>query len=366
LRLANKKRFSIDHSSVFFLQSLRGEYYQNEKGVQMKPKKLSFFSKIVFAVTAVGLFAESASAQAFPNQPLTLVVGFAPGGSTDLIARALAAAMEKKLGQPVKVENIAGQGGAAGPRDVARAAPDGYRLLVGNVGMVASKFLYRKEPFDVVRDFDPIGLINEVPLVLVARKELPAKNLKELIATIKANPTTFSVASAGPGSAAHLCGLVFLSSIKLSAVNVPYRGSAPAMADLVENKVDLLCGQTTSTVEEINAKRVTPIIVSTPKRVMRAPFELIPTGVESGLPGFQMSVWHGLFTPKGITPELKKQLTVALQESLSDPNVVKIFNELGTSIANKNQATPAYLANLINKEIDKWGPIIKKSGQFID
>jgi tripartite-type tricarboxylate transporter receptor subunit TctC len=326
--------------------------------------------KKLISITAAATLAFSAvtavQAQAFPSKPLTIVVGFAPGGPTDIVARTLAESLSKQLGQTVLVENKAGAGALIGAGDVAKANPDGYRLLVHHIGMSTAPALYRKMSFNPLTDFEYIGKINEVPMVLVTKKDLPVNNLKELTAYLQANKAKISFANAGLGSASHLCGLMFMSALKTDLTTVPYKGTAPAMTDLIGGQVDMLCDQTTSTSSQLIAKNIKPIVVTTAKRMPQAAFKNIPTSTEAGLPGFQISVWHGLYAPKGTPKAVVFRLAAALQNSLSDPALRTKFEELGATIATKDEATPDFLRNLVKTEIAKWGPIIKAAGEYAD
>jgi tripartite-type tricarboxylate transporter receptor subunit TctC len=316
----------------------------------------------VLSITAVS----AVQAQAYPNKPVTIVVGFAPGGPTDIVARSLAATLEKQLGQPVLVENKAGAGALIGAGDVVKANPDGYRLLVHHIGMSTAPALYRKMAFDPLRDFEYVGVINDVPMILLTKKDMPVNNLKELTAYLQANKGKVSFANAGLGSASHLCGLMFMSALKTDLTKVPYKGTAPAMTDLIGGQVDMLCDQTTSVTAQLTAKTVKPIVITTPKRMPQQALKTIPTSTEAGLPGFQISVWHGLYAPKGTPKAVVYRLASALQASLEDPALRKKFEDLGATIATKEQATPDALSQLLRSEIGKWGPIIKAAGEYAD
>jgi tripartite-type tricarboxylate transporter receptor subunit TctC len=320
-----------------------------------------------FASTAALLLASASApsvAQTYPTKPITFVVGFAAGGPTDIVARTLADAMSKTLGQNVLVENKAGVGGVIGVGDVAKAQPDGYRLLVHHIGMSTAPALYRKLAFDPLKDFEYAGLINEVPMVLVTKPGLPAKNLKDLNAYLAANKNRVTFANAGLGAASHLCGLLFMSTLKLDLTTVPYKGTAPAMSDLIGGQVDLLCDQTTSTTAQIKAGRVQPIAITSAKRL--GTMADIPTTTEGGMPGFQVTVWHGLYAPKGTPKPVMDKIVAAMQAALADPAVAKRFADLGAETVSKDRQTPEALEKHLRAEIAKWTPIIKAAGEYAD
>ena len=310
------------------------------------------------------LLASSVSAQTYPTKPITIVVGFAAGGPTDIVARTIAASMEKTLGQPVLVENKAGAGAIIGIADVARAQGDGYRLLVHHIGMATAPALYRKLSFDPLKDFEYVGLINDVPMVMLAKQDMPVKNLGEMITYIKANQKKISFANAGVGSASHLCGLMFMSTIKTDLTTVPYKGTAPAMTDLIGGQVDMLCDQTTSTTSFIKGGKIHAIALTSMRRLPT--LSDIPTANESGLPGFALSVWHGMYAPKNTPKPVMDKLVAALQTAIADPAVRKRFDDLGAETVTKERATPDALAKHLKAEIDKWGPIIRAAGEYAD
>jgi tripartite-type tricarboxylate transporter receptor subunit TctC len=247
---------------------------------------------------------------------------------------------------------------------VAKAAPDGYTLFLHHIGHSTAPALYRKLPFDPINDFEPIGLINETPMTLVAKKDFPPKDLKELIAYLKANKEKVNLANAGLGAASHLCGMLFMSAIQTSLTTIPYNGTAPAMNDLLGGQVDIMCDQTTNTTTQIKADKIKVYGVTTLKRLASLPN--IPTMDEAGLKGFQVSVWHGLYAPKGTPKPIIDTLTKSLQGALKDATVNQRFADLGAEAVAENRATPDALRNLLKAEIDKWAPIIKKAGVYAD
>ena len=317
------------------------------------------------AAAAVALLcAANAGAQTFPTKPVSIIVPFAAGGPTDTVARGVAAGMEKALGQPVVVENKPGAGGTLGANDVAKASPDGYKLLVWHIGMSTSPALYRRLPFDPLKDFEYVGLINDVPMTLLVRPTLQVRDLKELIAYVKANADKVSLANAGLGAASHLCGLLFQQAIQTDLTTVPYKGTAPAMTDLIGGQVDILCDQTTNTTAQIKGGKVKALALTAPKRLES--LKEVPTASEAGLSGFELGIWHGIYAPKGTPKPVVDKLVAALQASLASPDLVKRFAELGSVIYPAAQQTPDGLAKHLKAEIDKWGPVIKKAGMYAD
>ena len=308
--------------------------------------------------------APAASAQQFPSRPITIVVPFAAGGPTDTVARSVAAAMEKTLNNPVLVENKPGAGGTFGGDNVAKGAPDGYRLLVWHIGMSTSPALYRRLPFDPLKDFEYVGLINDVPMTLLVRPSLAVKDLGELVGWAKANAGKATLANAGLGAASHLCGLLFQQAIQTNLITVPYKGTAPAITDLMGNQVDILCDQTTNTTQQIKAGKVRAVALTADKRLPSLPD--IPTVGEAGLKGMELGIWHGLYAPKGTPKPVVDKLVSALQAALASPDVIKRFNELGSVIYPVAQQTPEGLQKHLKAEIDKWGPVIRKAGVYAD
>jgi tripartite-type tricarboxylate transporter receptor subunit TctC len=319
---------------------------------------------LIACVVLLGVSPTATSAQDYPNKVITMVVPFAAGGPTDTVARLIAAPQSKTLKQQLIVENVLGAGGTIAANRVAKASADGYTILIHHIGMATAPALYRKLPFNPITDFEPIGLINEVPMTLVAKKDFPAKDLKELIAYVKANKDKVNYANAGLGAASHLCGMLFMSAIQTEVTTVPYNGTGPAMNDLLGGQVDLMCDQTTNTTSQIKAGKIKVYGVTTKKRVPSLPN--VPTMDEAGLPGFEVTVWHGLYAPKGTPKPVIDKLTKALQVALKDDNVKLRFAELGTEPVAENRATPAALGAHLKAEIDKWTPIIKKAGVYAD
>src|SRR5262245_31968924 len=303
-------------------------------------------------------------AQQYPSKVITIIVPFAAGGPTDTVARLLAQAMGNALKQQIIVENVGGAGGTIAAARVAKAAPDGYTILIHHIGHATAPALYRKLPYDAINDFEPIGLINEVPMTMVAKLNFPPKDLKALIAYVKANKDAVTYANAGLGAASHLCGMLFMSAIETDVTTVPYKGTGPAMNDLLGGQVDFMCDQTINTTSQIKAGKIKVYGVTTKKRVPSLPN--VPTMDEAGLPGFEVSVWHGLYAPKGTPKPVIDALTKALQTGLHNANVKQRFAELGSEPVADSRATPAALRAHLKAEVDKWGPIIKKAGVYAD
>jgi tripartite-type tricarboxylate transporter receptor subunit TctC len=313
---------------------------------------------------ALGLSAALPALAQYPTKPITLIVPFAAGGPTDTVARSLAAAMQNHLKQTIIVENVGGAGGTLGAEKVARAPNDGYTLLLHHIGLSTAPALYRNLRFKPTEDFEPIGDVAEVPMTLIGRANLPASNFKELLPYIKQNKEKVNLGNAGLGSASHLCGLLFMSTIEVDMTTVPYKGTGPAMNDLLGGTLDLMCDQTTNTTSQIRGGKVKAYGVTTAKRVPS--LKELPTLQEEGLKGFEMSVWHGLYAPKGTSKAVIDKLVEALQVGLKDPALKARFADLGTEPVGPDRANPEFLRKQLASEINKWGPIIKKAGQYAD
>ena len=317
---------------------------------------------VAFALLLVA--AVSASAQNFPARPITLIVPFAAGGPSDALARLIAQSMSTTLGQQVAVEDVTGAGGTLGAAKGAQAKPDGYTILLSHIGHSASVTLYRKLPYDPVGAFDGIGLIAEVPMVVVGRKELPPGDIKELISYIRANKDKLTYGNGGVGSASHFCGLLLMSALQAEMTTVSYRGSAPAMLDLLGGRLDLLCDQTTTTNSHMRAGTVKGYAVTMKTRVPSVPE--LPTLGESGLRDFDLSVWYGLVVPKGTPKPIADQLSAALRAAISDPTVVKRLAEFGAQPVSPDRATPEAYAAFFRADVAKWAPVIKAAGVYAD
>jgi len=312
----------------------------------------------------VWLLATIAFAQDYPNKPIVIVVPGAAGGPTDTLTRQLAAAMSGTLKQQFLVDNTGGAGGTIGINKVAKARADGYTLLLFHIGMATSPALYRKLPYDTLNDFDYIGQIADVPMTLIAKKATPATGFAEFLAYAKANGNKLTYANAGIGSASFLCGLLFMSTIQTEFTIVPYKGTGPAMNDLIGGQVDLMCDQTTNTVPQIRSGSVKVYGVTTTARLASLP--AVPTLDEQGLKGFDLVVWNGLYAPKGTPKVALDKLVAALQAAVQDPTFKSRLADLGAEPVPLAKANPDSLRMLLKSEIDKWAPIIRKTGVYAD
>ena len=305
-----------------------------------------------------------ANAQTYPDKPITLVVPFAAGGPTDVVARMIAIPMGKSLGQTVLVENTVGAGGTIAASRVARSAPNGYTLFIHHMGMATAPALYKKLSFDPLKDFEYIGQVVDVPMTMLARKDFPANNFVELQSYIKANKDKVSLANAGLGAVSHLCGLLFMTALETDLTTVPYKGTGPAMNDLLGGQVDLLCDQTTQTVPLIKEARVKVYGVTTLKRLSALPN--VPTLDEQGLKGFEVKVWHGMYAAKDTPAAVIDKINVALRAALQDPMVKQRLADLSSDVPPMDKVTPAGLKSHLEAEIKKWGPVIRKAGIYAD
>jgi tripartite-type tricarboxylate transporter receptor subunit TctC len=321
------------------------------------------FRKLIAALAAL-VASTAVFAQDYPNRTISIVVPFAAGGPTDTVTRLVGQAMSKALGQTVIVENVAGAGGTIGPKKVAASKPDGYTLVLMHIGISTSVTLYRNLGYNPVTDLEPIGLVTDVPMTFIARKDFPPKDMKELIAYVKANKDKVTYANAGVGAASHLCGMLLMTAMQTDLTTVPYKGTGPAMTDLLGGQVDFMCDQTTNTTPQIKGGKVKAYSVTTAQRIKALPD--LPTVQESGIKDFQVGIWHGLWAPKGTPKPVIDKLSSALQAALRDPNVIAKFADLGTEPVPQDQATPAALAKHLKAEVDKWAPIIKKAGIYAD
>ena len=322
--------------------------------------------KLMLASLAV-LCAGTAYAQEYPSKPVTIVVPFAAGGPTDKVARDFAEALRKPLGgATIVVENVGGAGGTLGASKVAKAAPDGHTLLLYHVGMATSPALYRNMPYKTLDDFEYLGLINEVPMTVIGRSTLPANNYAELVKWLEANRGKINLANAGLGAASHLCGLLFQQSLKIDMTTVPYKGTAPAMTDLLGGQVDLMCDQTTNTTSQIASGKVKAFAVTSNHRLSTPALSKLPTLDESGLKGFNVSIWHGLYAPKGTPKAVLDKINAALKVALKDPEFIKREEALGAVVTTDARVNPAEHKAWVTSEINKWAPAIKAAGQYAD
>jgi tripartite-type tricarboxylate transporter receptor subunit TctC len=326
--------------------------------------------KLVMSLLPLALAAAAgtAAAQDFPgSKPITIVVPFTAGGPTDRVARDLAEALRKPLGgATVVVDNAAGAGGSIGANKVAKAQADGHTLLLHHIGMATMPTLVRNIPFKVESDFEYVGLINDVPMTLIGKPTLPANNYKELVAWINQNKGKINLANAGVGSASHLCGMLFQSAVAVDMTAVPYKGTAPAMTDLIGGQVDIMCDQTTNTTAQIEGKKVKAYAVTSPKRLTTPALKDLPTLQESGLKDFEVSIFHGLYAPKGTPAPVLKKLNDALKVALKDPDFIKKQEGLGAVVVTDKRVEPAEHKKFVAAEIAKWSPVIKAAGVYVD
>lgn len=322
-------------------------------------------SALLRALLALALAAASAApAQNYPTRPVTVVVPFSAGGPTDTLTRNLGQAMSAQLKQQIIVDNTVGAGGTIGAAKVAKARPDGYTLLVYHIGMSTAPALYRRLPFNPLTDFQPIGLISDVPMTLIGNIKLPPDNLKDLIAYVKANQNKLAYGNAGLGAASHLCGLLFMRAIGADLNTIPYKGTAPALTAMLGNEIQLMCDQTTNTTGHIESKKVKVYAVTTKTRLKTMPE--VPTMHEAGLKNFEIAIWHGLYAPKGTPKPVIDRLVSALQAALKDPALVQNLAKLATEPVSTDRATPDALQKHLKSEIERWGPIIKAGGVYAD
>lgn len=328
--------------------------------------------KKTFAITAIALAASATATGSFaqnypaPNKNITFVVPFAAGGPTDRVARDLAEAMRKPLNATIVIENLGGAGSSIGTAKVANANPDGYTLLVNHIGMSTMPTLYRKLSFDVLKDFEFLGIVNDVPMTVIGRPNLPANNFAELRELINKDKENINLGHSGLGSAGHLCGLMFQSALNVPMTPVPYKGAAPAITDLMGGTIDLMCDQTTNTTPQIEGGKVKAFAVTSPKRLSTPALKDLPTLDEAGLKGFQVAIWHALYAPKGTPKPILEKLNAALKAALKDPEFVKREEALGAVIVSDDRVNPEGHKKFVESEINKWGPIIRAAGTYAD
>ena len=302
-----------------------------------------------------------AAAAAYPERAITMVVPFAAGGTTDVVARIMADHMSRTLGQQVVVENVTGAGGTVGATRVMKAAPDGFTILMGNLGtQAASVGLYPNLAYDPRKDFEPVMNSAATPMVVAAKKDLQVKDFREFVALLKKNGASMNYGTGGVGSTSHLTCLFLSSILDVNPQHVPFRGSGPALNGLLSGSVDYVCDQTVGIVPQVQAKEVNGLVVAVPNRVPVIPD--VPTAAEQGLPAFQATGWNAIFTPKGAPKEIVDRLNAAARAALKDEGVRKRLLDLGGELPDDAGQTPAALAELVRTEVDKWVPIIKKAG----
>src|SRR5436305_9513854 len=320
--------------------------------------------KFVLAVVASLAFAAQAVADNFPSHPITIVVPYAAGGPSDAMARILAERMKLRLGETILVENVTGAGGSIGVGRAVRSPPDGYTISFGHLGTHVANGAIYKLGYDPVADLEPVVLLPSNPMIIVSKNAVPAKSLQELLAWLKARPTPATAGTAGAGSGSHIAGLYFenVSGIKLQYV--PYRGTAPAMNDLVAGQIDLIVNQTSNSINQVRAGTIRAYAITDARRLESAPD--VPTTDEAGLPGFHMTLWSGLWVPKGTPKAIVAKLNAAAVDALNDPAVRKQLENLGLQMPPKDQLSPEALGTWQKAEIAKWWPMIKAANVKVD
>jgi tripartite-type tricarboxylate transporter receptor subunit TctC len=317
---------------------------------------LRLATAIAIAALALPAFAQDD----YPNRPITIVVPFAAGGPTDTVTRLIAEPMSAALGQQIVVQNVTGAGGTLAAGEVAAAAPDGYTVLMHHIGMSTAPNLYKELAYNPLENFKTIGLVTEVPMTLVARKDFEPTDLKSLVEYVKANQDKVTYANAGIGAASHLCGLLFMSETGTKVTEVPYQGTGPALTDLVGGQVDFMCDQTTNTTGQIKAGEIKAYAITTAERNAALPD--LPTTAEGGLPALQVSVWHGLYVPAETPDPVVAKLSEALKAALHDQTVASRFAELGTAPVADDLATPQAHHDYLAAQIDKWKQVFQAAG----
>jgi tripartite-type tricarboxylate transporter receptor subunit TctC len=324
--------------------------------------------KKLFLVSAMtALFSVAGFAQTYPAKPISLIVPFVAGGPTDRVARDLAEAMRKPLGDAtIIIENVLGAGSSIGANKLVKAAPDGYTIMLNHIAMATMPNLLRNMPFKIDSDFEYLGMVNEVPMTVISKPSMPATNYKELVVWLNQNKGKINLGNAGVGSASHLCGLMLQNALQIDMAAIPYKGTAPALTDLIGGQIDILCDQTTNTTPQIEAKKVKVFGVTTSKRLTTAVLKDVPTLQESGLKGFDVSIWHGIYAPKGTPADVIAKLNNALKVALKDPEFIKKQEALGAVIIHDKRVEPAEHKKFVAAEIAKWGPVIAAAKEYID
>ena len=317
---------------------------------------------------SVAALASAHAADPYPGtRPITIVVPFAAGGPTDRVARDLGEALRKPLGgATILIDNTVGAGGSIGANRVAKAAPDGYTLLLHHIGMATMPTLVRNIPFKVESDFEYLGMVNDVPMTVIAKPTMPASNFKEFAQWIAQNKGKINLGNAGIGSASHLCGLMFQNALQTEVTTVPYKGTGPAIIDLIGGQIDIMCDQTTNTSSQIEGKKVKAFAVSTAQRLTTPILKDLPTMQEMGYKGFDVTIWHGVYAPKGTPPEIVAKFNAALKQALKDPEFIKKQEALGAVVVTDKRMEPAEHKKFVAAEIAKWSPVIKAAGVYAD
>ena len=321
---------------------------------------MTLIPRTLTALLAAGAMLAAGAAQAdYPDRPINMVVPFAAGGPTDNVARSLAEAMRPSLGQTVVVENKGGAGGTIGTTQVARAQPDGYSVLLMHAGFSTAPSLYKNPGYDPYKSFEPIGLVVDVPMTIIARSDFPPNTIQELAEYVKQNKDKVSLANAGIGAASHLCGTMLVEALGVQLLTIPYKGTAPAMNDLLGKQVDLLCDQTTNTTQQIDSGKVKAYAVTSLKRVPTLP--KLPTMDESGYKGFEVGIWHGMWVPKGTPKPVVDKLVKSLQAGLADPKFQERMKQLGATVLTA-EANPQALEAKVKQQVPQWAELFKKAG----
>ena len=327
------------------------------------------FPFLPVSVACALLLSANAFAQDYPasNKTITFVLPYAAGGPTDKAARDLAQAMSKAMGgHSIVIDNSAGASGSIGANKVAKASADGYTLLFTHIAQATLPTFFRNLPYNVEKDFEYLGLVSENPMNLIGRPSLAANTMGDLVTWIHANKGKINIANAGPGSASHLCGMLFQSTIKVDMTSVPYKGTAPAMTDLIGGQVDLMCDQTTTTIPQIEGKKVKSFAVTTPSRLSSPVLKDMPTMQEAGLKDFSVTIWQGLYAPKGTPAAVLKKLNDALKVAVKDPEFIRKQDAGGASVINDARNDPAGHKAFVMSEVAKWAPVIKAGGVYAD
>jgi tripartite-type tricarboxylate transporter receptor subunit TctC len=318
------------------------------------------FRLLALAAALLAAAAVQAGAQSYPSKPITLLVPAAAGGPTDTVARLIAESMGRTLGQTILVENQGGAGGTLGMGRIAKTAPDGYTIAVWHIAHATAPALYENLKYNPLDDFDHIGRITDVPMTLVSKTALPTKTVGEIIQWMKTQNAKATYGHAGTGSASHLCALLLMNRLGIQMTGVPFRGTGPAMNDLIGGQFDVMCDQTTGTTNQIKDGKIKGYAVTTLTKVSSLPD--LPTLDQSGMKGFEVSAWHAMWTPKGLPKEATDKLVSALQAALKDPKVVDRFASLGTEPVAPELATPTALRSQLASELTKWQTVIKSAG----
>lgn len=320
--------------------------------------------RVIALAAAAAVSLGTAAAQEYPSKNVTLIVPFAAGGPTDVVTRLLGEGLSKALGQPVIVENVAGAGGTIAAARVANAKPDGYTLLVHHPGITSAAALYRSLPYDTKTAFQPIGLISHTAMTFIGKPDFAPNTFQELLDHVKANKDKVTFGNAGLGAVSHLCGMLFQSLVGVQVTTVPYKGTGPVMNDLRGKQIDMSCDQATTTTSHIKAKAIKAYAVTTKARISDLPD--LPTADEAGLKGFDLSVWNGVFAPKGTPEAVVKKLTEAVQAAIAEPKYVERLKDINTFAPTKEEATPEGLGKQFVTNLERWAPIVKAAGQYAD